>query len=569
MNPRYLSLRSLPCAAWLTLLALAVLLSRLPLIQDPIDVSPDGSEYFGIARHLARGEGYRSSIQWQFATLPPSPAPPPVEEGRNGRAAVVHDALPDRPPLWPALASLACRLDSRPAAQIWWVRALSALLAALTIPVGWLLLRPLVPPAAAAAALTAFAFVGPFTRFSSQPLAETLFLLLIVAGLSIWVRVPGKPAGALRPLVLVPMLSGLAGVTFGLAYLTKPAGLALALVPFAAAWLPGNRPGYGARAALALAVGFLATAAPWCVLLAIRYGSPTYSSLWINFSVLHISEAQHYGFERFFSPPAAFIREHLAEVASAILRQTGAMLVGLAEGLGPSLALLALLRRRDLIAGRGLLAAVIAVNFLVHSLCWAVWGASRYMLVGVLPGMALLLAAPLARHAEGWQPGRKVFAFSAALTLAYAVGGFGLVAAEKSRPDRGVPAAAIFRFGTVLAQEWTPPGALIATNHPWLVNMLADRPAVILPRTRDARRLARFFARYRPRAVLLFVDEDPARHPERLRDEPTESELAALLLPALPGARGPLLPTGWQVTRIAAGQRPGQWLIGLRARDKS
>ena len=62
------------------LLALLTALPRLPLIDDPVDVKPDGCEYLGIGRHIAREGRWVSSIKWHFF----NDAPP------------IHPAIADR-----------------------------------------------------------------------------------------------------------------------------------------------------------------------------------------------------------------------------------------------------------------------------------------------------------------------------------------------------------------------------------------------------------------------------------------------------------------------------------------
>src|SRR5207249_1955826 len=68
----------------LAALGLMAALARVPLIRTPVDVSPDGCEYLGIARHLAEEGRWVSSLKWHFFTDSP----------------VVHPAIADRPPLY-------------------------------------------------------------------------------------------------------------------------------------------------------------------------------------------------------------------------------------------------------------------------------------------------------------------------------------------------------------------------------------------------------------------------------------------------------------------------------------
>src|SRR5438046_1890858 len=70
---------------FLGVVGLVAAFARQPLIRSPLDVSPDGCEYLGIARHLAFEHRWISSLKWNFFT----------------EAPVVHPALADRPPLFP------------------------------------------------------------------------------------------------------------------------------------------------------------------------------------------------------------------------------------------------------------------------------------------------------------------------------------------------------------------------------------------------------------------------------------------------------------------------------------
>ena len=71
----------------------------------------------------------------------------------------------------------------------------------------------------------------------------------------------------------------------------------------------------------------------------------------------------------------------------------------------------------------------------------------------------------------------------------------------------------------------TPPGSLCAANQPWIVNLLARRPAVIAPRFRDAAQLRRYLARYRPATLTLFV-----RYPHLAQPEPEDVTTAGRLV---------------------------------------
>jgi hypothetical protein len=57
----------------------------------------------------------------------------------------------------------------------------------------------------------------------------------------------------------------------------------------------------------------------------------------------------------------------------------------------------------------------------------------------------------------------------------------------------------------------TSEGQVSAANQPWIVNLLARRPAVMAPRFQDQGQFRRYLARYRPGTLTLFITE---REPE-------------------------------------------------------
>jgi len=63
MTRVYRSALSFDKGLLLALLGLLSAVARLPLIRTPVDVSPDGCEYLGIARHLVSERRWVSSLQ--------------------------------------------------------------------------------------------------------------------------------------------------------------------------------------------------------------------------------------------------------------------------------------------------------------------------------------------------------------------------------------------------------------------------------------------------------------------------------------------------------------------------
>jgi Dolichyl-phosphate-mannose-protein mannosyltransferase len=529
--------RRLHPAAVLAVLGLLAALARLPIIHNPIDVLPDGCEYLGIACHLIREHRWTSSVKWNFFT----PAP------------VVHPALADRPPLYPLFAAAWVALAPDPTSEVWLARLGNLLLAA-AVPVSlYWALEPAV--SGAAAALTAFIFMlyPAFLRNSAQPLTEPLFLLLLFGSLGRFLR------------AITPFDWFMSGLLAGLSFLTRPTGILLPILytvllliqtPGVTRRMSTERRGVRTRrpsrwpALLLVLSAFVLPLVPYGIAVTLQTGSPFSSILRYNYSIRHIDEGTFYGFERSFERPALFVWHHRSEVAGLIARQWLTM----GRALGRSLQYLlplGLFWRRGPGPGWTVLFAFALLNIMLHALSWTVWGAARYLFPTYIISMALLLDAPLrwvrGRGGEGGtgrvrtsglplapshprsscpspprplapSPPRPLSLALAAGTLAAGVG-LTLSAClqqdmrlyrEKSGPFAGVPLGwAYAAAGKRLAQ--TPPGAVCAANQPWIVNLLARRPAVMAPRFRDPAQLRRYLACYRPDTLILFITEDEPR----------------------------------------------------------
>jgi hypothetical protein len=165
---------------------------------------------------------------------------------------------------------------------------------------------------------------------------------------------------------------------------------------------------------------------------------------------------------------------------------------------------------------------------------WTVWGAARYLFPTYIIGMGLLLDAPLRWAATGDEkmlahgPADDAKAFSSemaghrrvrlaagavaaalALTLAACLEQDLRLYREKQHPFGGVHLGWAYAEAARCLAE-TPHGEVCASNQPWILNLLAERPTVMAPRFQDAAQLRRFLARYRPESLVLFVTEREA-----------------------------------------------------------
>jgi hypothetical protein len=264
---------------------------------------------------------------------------------------------------------------------------------------------------------------------------------------------------------------------------------------------------------------------PYGIAVAVQTGSPFTSVLRYNYSIRQIDEGTFYGFERWFPPPWVFVTTHAADAAHLIARQWSTM--GWALGRSLQFALpLGLFWRRGAGWGHAVLGGLALLNFLFHAMSWTVWGAARYMFPSYILGLGLLLDAPLrwavSARAEGTagstpataeriggqrqKRATAAIAVAVALTLAVCLDQDGRLFREKAKPFAGVPMGWAYREAAGRLAE-IPPGALCAANQPWILNLLARRPALMAPRFRDAAQLRRFLARYRPQSLTLFVIE--------------------------------------------------------------
>lgn len=450
-------------------------------------MKPDGCEYLGIARHLAREGAWVSSIKWHFFTDDPPR----------------HPALGDRPPLFPLLAATVWRLSEGAAdghaatseASIRAVRIVNAALAGLGTALALFFLARLFPFKAALGAVVLIALYPAWMRDSAQPLTEPLFFALWWSALLLFYSRPDER-----------LLSGRAaalGAVSGLAYLTRPAGL---LLPLFFTWISRR-----SRSLWLLWLTFALVWAPYGWALVQERGTPFYSILSYNFSIRHIYEGTLYGFERTFARPWEFVAERPLEVASLVAGQTWVLLSALGRSLRFLLPLALLLRVGDL-RRRADLWLLASLNFLFHAISWTVWGAGRYLLPTYVLVAALLLEAPLWRLASSKWGAWQRRAAGAGAALAWLAAAAACLAAdarlyrEKAAPHAGVTMGWAYRQAATWLRE-EGPDVIGASNQPWILNLLSEQPTRIAPRFRDAAQARRFVDRYDVRHLVYFAEE--------------------------------------------------------------
>lgn len=475
---------------WLVLLVIVNLLARLPLCRDAASVRNDGAEYLAIARQLRTTGRYATDLKYQFYTDDPIP----------------HSAWADRPPVYPAFAALCALalpfLDATTAARFG-----SVLAACLALVLAALYLRRLFDERVALLA-AGYVFLLPHTLYwTAQPMTEGLSLALAIGALLVWQarrdREGSKPG---------PGTALAAGILAGLGYLTRPTGLLLFVV-LALDLIRPRRPRREKgrpylMGALCLAGGFLLCAAPYHALLWHEFGSPFYSAIGYTFSVRNYYEVTYHGFERVHDTTLGFLREHYPELPGLILNQAASHAPALFWPLAGLLPFALRMRRTDWSSRRWVLAALAAATIAAHTLAWSAWGSSRYFFLALLFAVAALLwaAGRVSRYPPGdgsggiWRFLGRALPAATALGLAAALAMF---YARELRPDRGLPMLPVWREAAARVAG----AGVIASDRPATLNVLTERPAVMLPRTTDRAQLQRFVELFRPDVMVLFGGE--------------------------------------------------------------
>ncbi len=427
-------------------------LAKAPFSAERFRLLPDAIAYANIARHIAAGEGFVSSLKLNY-----------FDSG-----TVTHCALADWPPLYPLAAGLLMKigLDGKG------LQVANALLCGLAAGLVFLIAdrvvgRTSAVVAGALCAVSLSVFRAGLTAMS-DPLGLALALGAVLAGLSAEARARWWFA---------------AGALAGAACLTRyPNGI---LLPVLCVYALVS--GRGRWSAATCAVGFAAAVCPVLLWKWIVYGSPVRSVQLFHYTtesfqrsswLCYADTASGY----VFSAEAAW--RNTRYLATNLFR-TAAGLQLLSVGLAVSLWAM---RGRAFAGGRGLLTAVAALNFGVYALTPSLPAAqgARFLL------LTCCLLLPMCSEGLVWlyrRPSAGVRALSMAIcagAVAVWVWSYSspLNTAFELRPMNGETARWIM--------SRLEPGTVVASNNPWLAYYQTGLPAAALPHNLDAAGLCRF-----------------------------------------------------------------------------
>ncbi|MCC6178053.1 MAG: glycosyltransferase family 39 protein [Chloroflexi bacterium] len=476
-----------------------------------VQLSPDMVEYVDVARRAAAGEGYLLGIKAYHV----------------GGTEVIQDGLIHRPPLFTLLVAAVLRLGlGLTAAQVM-NGAIGALSAALVCVIGTRLFGR---SAGLAAGLLAAA--SPIALEQQVPLLTDALATALTLG-AVYLL-----AGAVdRPR---PGPFALAGLVFGLGYLTRPP----VLVVMAAVILALVLSSWGRRCLVRPLAALLGGAAAVCLPITLysllALGRLSYSGKGYLLAVVSDMDVMERGFAAPVPSPFAFISSHLDVVITSILNLAAlyARWLFLEREWMLPLAVawpfvgLALVRR-EYPRGVWVVLAAATANYLFYVVSWAIWQ-DRYMLTtlflllpfatdGVLRG-AHLFAATLGARGLSTRLAERLPALILGIVVA--------VTAVLWSPTFVGQYQGHFRYGerpsgTRLTDglrwtgpprwvndgslddviEWaradTSPDAVLAHGQPWPYAFFTRHPAVLLPYALDDDHLRRFLVEYRVSYLLL------------------------------------------------------------------
>ncbi len=459
------------------LLFLLAILIRIPLVHSGTDLLSDSCEYLNVARHIAKGEGPLLSIKWNFYSREP----------------VVHSSLGDRPIGYPLVLGLLLRFTGSEHPQLWG-RMLNLILSGLSLCLFYFLTTQYFSPSVAFWASVILLFNPSFLTYSVEPFTEPLFLVCILLGLLFL----EKPS---------PIRFFFSGLSFGYAFLTRPTGLLLAGLVLL--WLLLQK-----RPLISYwCLGLLALCLPFWLLVVKEYGNPFYSTLKCNYTVLNIREATWQGYGKSFDPPLTFIKNNLPQVAEEVCQQTHRLWLALSWSLGWFLPFILFLRREDLRGNRGLFLSLALLNFTLYALSWVVRGANRYILL-----TSFLLTPFLVEKVEQifsntlLRTPKAVFLLFLSLLPTYVPALHHLYLRKWwSHPSRSSPTQ-LYKAADWLLHH-SQPQDIVASDNPWLLNLLTERPGIICPYFNSSQQVISFVREYRVRYILLLGTQHNPRIP--------------------------------------------------------
>jgi hypothetical protein len=473
----------------LTALGFAV---KAPFAAERFRLYPDAVAYVNIARNLAHGEGYVSTLKTSYF----------LPDG------VTHCALPDWPPAYPLLAGALMRLGASEVG----LQVANALLASLAAGIVFLITRRLFDrPVALLSGVVAAVAVNLF-RSGTTAMSDPLGLVFALGAVYAVLRADERRGR----LVAAGLLAGLAALTRYPNLILLPAMLAYVLV----------RERRVCRA-ISLLAGFAIVVAPFLAMKWVIYGSPLYSVQMFHYRTTAFGESAWMWKSGTETISAS---DHLGSVwrnasyFAAHLFTTAAGLQFLGVGLAVLLAKKRMLsgtygdwdgmpahaqsgtdapadRDSRPSAGRALLLAVAVMSFAVYACTPSLPAAQgvRFML------LTWCLLVPFCAEGMVWLARRretamKVIAVATCLAAVF-VGARAYLSPTADAMELKPLDRTIVRW----LNHSVAPGTVVASNNPWLVSYHTGLPACSLPHDLDAVALRRFVSEQNV-GVLLVLD---------------------------------------------------------------
>jgi len=422
---------------------------KAPTATQTTRLTPDSASYFNVARNLASGRGYVSTLKQRYP------------DGSGVR----HCALTDWPPAYPAFSALLVRHGADMIA----LQTANAMLVSISAALVFLLGVRLFGLREGLMAGCAAALAPNLFRAGIVALSDALALTLALAAILIALSSRGAWAWLA------------AGVIAGAAALTRYpcAVVALGLI----GWALIDRK--DRILSLACAAGFAVTVTPFA-LCSLSNGSPVqalhycvgsfHEAMWHSQTTIDPLYALHHPAQ----VAALTARNVLVYASDLLIGPRGLFILGL--GL---LAWLLTARKHPMAREHKLVLAIAALSFTVHALTWSVPAVkgSRFML---LTYCALLpfCTSGLLRYSMG----RLGPVAAAVLVITGLVYVWGCATAASFRgTDFPLPPETARSIADSL-----PSGTNLASDNPWVVNYSTGLPTVILPRDLDDESLARY-----------------------------------------------------------------------------
>jgi hypothetical protein len=499
----------------------------VPAALRAVQLSPDMVEYVDVARRVMHGQGYVLGIKAYHI----------------GGPEVVHDGLLHRTPLFTLIMAgmLGLGLDLY-AVQVL-NAAFGAVAAAMVCSIGMRLFGRAV--GIAAGILAAASPIGLAQEVQIQSDALSTALTLVALRLVIL----SADRSTVRPAVL-------AGLCFGVGYLTRPPVVVIAIAVLVALPLLAPSKAQARRLGLGLAAGLAVIGLPISIYSLLTRGRLTYSGKGYLYGVVSDADIMENGYAAAPLSPLAFISADPGFVLGAIWSVASLYFRSIffeREWLAPLAvgwpgAVLALVRGRYPWTASLMLVAA-AANFVFYALTWSSWQ-DRFMLTTVYLLLPFAVDGLLRTLRYAWEratAGRATSSLAAtvpAVVLALVVaivmaiwsprfleqyqGQFrygerpvGTRVTEGLRwtgPPRWVNDGSLDE-GIEWIREQTPPDAVLAHGQPWPYGFFTERPMVLLPYRLTDELLRRFLIEYRV-SYVLYDPRDPQRreYADQLRD---------------------------------------------------